>query len=541
MVFSDLSANSEKTLLEQCEHLREKCALAPDNAVFAMELAQCYVKCAEPTKAVEEFQRFMRLCDNQLRYLAPFCNLLHQYAFAAYAAQLYERYSLQYPSQASLVYNHAYYLRFAGSYHQAITQYKKALQLNISQPEEVMLNIAVIYSDHLRQATLAEQALMQALQLKPDYIPALYNLANLAEEQGDKTRAEHLFRQVITVDRRYYQAYARLADIKTFEHPQDPIILNMLLAVSDPQLSIDTKINLHFALGKAFDDCKLYADAAHHFITANNLNASTMPAYDPLVIEQQVALIMRTITPEWLTRHQLDNKVQPIFICGMFRSGSTLAEQILSQHGSITAGGEIEFFWRELKASYPEAFARIAPSALHDLSQRYIEYCKQCFGRTELLTDKRPDNYLFMGLLKALFPKAKFIYTLRNQYDNCLSIYFLRLAKDMNYANKIEHILHYYQQHELLMMHWQKMFGSDIYTLDYDALVQRPEATLQGVMRFLSLDYTPTLLAFHNAKNPVKTASVWQVRRPLYQHASGRHRYYMPYLPDLLAAQASKL
>lgn len=520
-------------LLQKRQQLQSQCAEAPNNAALALQLAQCYVRCAEPEEGVQEFQRFMRLCSQQLGYLAPFCALLQQHGFSAQAAKLYHYYCEKYPSQASLFYNQAYYLRFAGAYQQAIDTYRQALVRNISQPEEVLLNIAVIYSDHLRQEQAAEQALLQALQLKADFVPALYNLANLAEEQGDKARAETLFKRIIEVDSRYYQAYARLADVKIFEQQQDPVIQQMLLAVIDEQIDADSKINLYFALGKAFDDCRLYSQAAQYYTQANQLNAATMPVYQAAEVELQIEQIIQTITPAWLAAHQLDTKAAPVFICGMFRSGSTLAEQILAQHSKVTAGGEIEFFRRELQNNYPQRFTDVTTTELKDLAQRYLQYCQECFGATDLLTDKRPDNYLYLGVLKAIFPRAKFIFTRRNTLDNCLSVYFLRLGKAMNYANRLDHTLHYYQQHERLMAHWQQLFGSDIFTLDYDQLVKQPEATLKPLLAFLDLEYQPELLQFHCAKNAVKTASVWQVRRPLYQHASGRRHNYAAFLQQL--------
>ncbi|MBZ9612805.1 tetratricopeptide repeat-containing sulfotransferase family protein [Rheinheimera maricola] len=533
MTVSDKVKPATATLLQQRQKLLQQFAATPQSAALALQLAQCYVSCGEAEAAFDTFMRFMQLCTHQLSYLAPFCSLLHQQGFAAQAARLYAHYCAKMPDRASLFYNHAYYLRFAGQYQQAITQYQQALRLNITQPEEVLLNIAVIFSDHLRQEELAEQALLQALQLKPDYVPALYNLANLAEQQGDKVRSEALFKRIVELDSHYYQAYARLADVMTFKQPQDPVIHQMLNAVASSKIDADSKINLHFALGKAFDDCQIYSKAAAHYIEANRLNAMTMPAYQPAATEQLMQQIIQTITPGWLKLHQLDSSAAPIFICGMFRSGSTLAEQILAQHSKVTAGGEIEFFHRELHCIYPLQCAGINQSVLMDLAQRYLQYCQQCFGSTEMLTDKRPDNYLYLGLLKALFPRAKFIFTRRNKPDNCLSVYFLRLGSAMNYANRLEHTIHYYQQHDLLMAHWQQMFGSDIYTLDYDQLVVQPETTLQPLLDFLGLEYQPQLLQFHQAKNAVKTASVWQVRQPLYKHASGRSSNYAAVLPEL--------
>ncbi|WP_240223526.1 tetratricopeptide repeat-containing sulfotransferase family protein [Rheinheimera hassiensis] len=523
-------SNMPEDTQHKLEILNVRLATEPTNHDIFLQRAYLYADTGNIDDALDSFGHLMQLTAHQLKYLAPFCMVLHKNGFSSQAAELYDDYCHRFPKLASLFYNHAFYLRLAGKYTAAIAQYQHALELNISEPEEVLLNIAVIYSDHLRQEDKARQALLLALQVKQDYVPALYNLANLAEERGDKIETETLFRQVLEADNKYYQAYARLADVVTFRDVSDPLIAQMQQAVTERDVVQDTRINLHYALGKAFDECGSYADAFSHFTAANKLNSTTMPAYDAMATEHKLDQITQILDHSWLSEHMLGNDAVPIFICGMFRSGSTLAEQILAQHSKVTAGGEIDFFYQQLKNIYPEQFATVSTSDLTLLANRYLEYCNERFPSANLLTDKRPDNYQYMGLLKALFPGAKFIYTKRNKIDNCLSVFFLRLGSAMNYANRLEDTLHYYQQHEKLMEHWQQMFGQDIYTLDYDQLILQPEATLKPLLAFLGLEYQPGLLHFFDAKNAVKTASVWQVRRPLYQNASGRRHNYSDFL-----------
>jgi len=513
------------------ESLVMRSAAEPENYNLQLQLAYFYSENGDADHALSCFRRVMQLTEHHLKHLAPFCAVLHKYGFSQQAASLYADYCCLFPTKASLFYNHAFYLRFAGQYSAAIAQYQHALQLNISEPEEVLLNIAVIYSDHLRQEENARQTLMSALQLKPDYVPALYNLANLAEERGDKAEAEALFRRVLDADPKYYQAYARLADVVTFNSKDDLLLTQLKRVLNEPSVAQDSRINLHYALGKAFDECGAYAEAFEQFNAANKLNSLTMPPYVPSETERQIQQIIHTLDRDWLDKHMQRNDASPIFICGMFRSGSTLAEQILAQHSQITAGGEIDFFHKHLRNIYPQQFTTVSAADLTQLASRYLEYCEQCFPAAIRLTDKRPDNYLYMGLLKALFPRAKFIYTKRNKIDNCLSVFFLRLGSAMNYANSLQDTIHYYQQHEILMSHWQQMFGQDIYTLDYDQLVMHPETTLKPLLGFLGLEYQAELLHFHTAKNAVKTASVWQVRKPLYKSASGRRHNYSDILP----------
>ncbi|HEY0922164.1 tetratricopeptide repeat-containing sulfotransferase family protein [Rheinheimera pacifica] len=536
---SKVSPNKTGVMQKQLlESLVTRSAAEPDNYNLQLQLAYFYSENGDVEHALSSFKRVMQLTGHHLKYLAPFCAVLHKNGFLLQAAGLYADYCCLFPTQASLFYNHAFYLRFAGQYTAAIAQYQHALQLNISEPEEVLLNIAVIYSDHLRQEDNARQTLMSALQLKPDYVPALYNLANLAEERGDRAEAEALFRRVLDADPKYYQAYARLADVVTFKNKDDLLITRLQRVLNEPSVVQDLRINLHYALGKAFDECGAYAEAFDHFTAANKLNSLTMPSYDPLETERKMQQIIHTLDSSWLDKHMQRNNAAPIFICGMFRSGSTLIEQILAQHSEITAGGEIDFFHRHLKNIFPQQFTTVSAADLTQLASRYLEYCEQCFPFAIRLTDKRPDNYLYIGLLKALFPCAKFIYTKRNKIDNCLSVFFLRLGSAMNYANSLQDTIHYYQQHEILMSHWQQMFCQDIYMLDYDQLVLRPETTLKPLLSFLGLEYQPELLHFHTASNAVKTASVWQVRKPLYKNASGRRHNYSDLLPAMFESDA---
>jgi hypothetical protein len=149
------------------------------------------------------------------------------------------------------------------------------------------------------------------------------------------------------------------------------------------------------------------------------------------------------------------------------------------------------------------------------------------------VTDKRPDNFLYIGLIKRLFPDAKIVHTTRDPLDNCLSIFFLHLDQQMSYALSLRDIGHYYREYRRLMSYWKSEFAGDIFDFDYDALVQDPQHQLEALCEFLGLPWSgqvPTVTARSAA---VKTASVWQVREPLYKTSSGRARHYADQLEEL--------
>jgi hypothetical protein len=149
--------------------------------------------------------------------------------------------------------------------------------------------------------------------------------------------------------------------------------------------------------------------------------------------------------------------------------------------------------------------------------------------------DKRPDNFLYIGLIKALFPDAKIVHTTRDPLDNCLAVYFLHLDSGVSYATDLMDIGHYYRAYRRLMAHWRTRYGADIIDLDYDRLVREPAAVAQPMFEALGLRWDAKFLEFHNADRPARTASVWQVREPLYQRSSGRSRHYAQQLASLRA------
>jgi hypothetical protein len=142
------------------------------------------------------------------------------------------------------------------------------------------------------------------------------------------------------------------------------------------------------------------------------------------------------------------------------------------------------------------------------------------------VTDKRPDNFLHIGLIKTLFPAAKIIHTRRDRLDNLLSLYFLHLGAGMPYALGLADAAHWHGEYERLMAHWKRLYPNDIFDIDYDALVREPEPAIRALLDFLGLDWEGQLLDFHRRSSAVKTASVWQVREPLHARSSGRWRNY---------------
>ena len=463
------------------------------------------------------------------------------------AIAAYERLLKRWPALPNSWYNLALLQRRAGRYDAALASYRQALDRGVTQPEEVHLNRSVIYSDCLRQDADAERELVAALALNPNYVPALLNLANLNEDRGRRDEALALYERLLTLDPSCHEGLARYARLRGVGGPDDPLIARLRQAIAEPGTPSEDKASLGFALGQLLDACHAYDGAWSAYLRANEHSRASVrtrgPLYDRAAHEHFIDQLIAAFSGPRIGA-VAPTSTQPIFICGMFRSGSTLAEQVLAGHTRVTAGGEISFMPNLVQtrlAPYPESMSRVSSQDLAAIAEQYLDTLARLAHGAPHVTDKRPDNFLHIGLIKTLFPDAKIVHTTRNPLDNALSVFFLHLDQSMGYALDLADIGHYYREYRRLMAHWKSLYGADILDFDYDTLVREPRPAVERLLDFCGLGWEEGCMSFERVSNSVRTASVWQVRQPLYRHASGRWRNYerqLGPLRDMLGAIA---
>jgi hypothetical protein len=458
------------------------------------------------------------------------------------AIAAYERLLGRWPELPDCWYNLAVLQRKSRRFSAALNSYQKALDRGVTKPEEVHLNRGVIYADYLRQDEAAERELMTALALNPAYVPALRNLANLHEDLGRRESAIGAYERILALDPHCLEALARYAHLKTFSLPDDPLIARLRRALAEPGASAADRASLGFALGRALDSCGAYAAAFDAYTAANRHSRESAPAgaarYDRPAEERYIDRLIAAFSGRRGALVTRASPSQPIFVCGMFRSGSTLTEQLLAGHPRVTAGGELDFvphIAQQALAPFPESIASVAPQRLESLAAGYLKSLAELFPGAAYVTDKRPDNFLYIGLIKRLFPDAKIVHTTRDPLDNCLSIFFLHLDHRMSYALDLMDIGHHYRQYLRLMAHWKALFGADILDVNYDAFVREPRPVAEQLLAFLGLEWDERCLTLPPAGRAIKTASVWQVREPLHRRSSGRAQHYAQELGALRA------
>jgi hypothetical protein len=235
-----------------------------------------------------------------------------------------------------------------------------------------------------------------------------------------------------------------------------------------------------------------------------------------------------------------------IFVVSLPRSGSTLIEQILASHDDIYGAGEVKYFSKALHklrdrfpslSKYPDMVAELRAPQYRTLADSYQQMMFKNAGDSRRVTDKLLTNYFFVGLIHLCFPNAKFINTRRDPMDTCLSTFTKLFKDDLPHSYDMGELGRYYRQYDALMKHWEKVLPKGtIKVVEYENVVEDTEKAGRELIEFIGLDWNDKLLDFHKSNRPVKTASVAQVRKPIYKTSVKRGAKYGKGLQPLIDA-----
>lgn len=475
--------------------------------------------------------------DPRLQELLNSASRLRELGKLPEAINAYKTLLSAFPALPDSWYNLGFMLKKSGEPEQALAAYDEALKRGVSDPQEVHLNKAVVYSDLLSKPDLARTELERALSIAPDYLPALINLANLEEDLGRKEEARAVYQRALSIAPFNAIALSRMAGLDRASSPEDAMIARLKEAIATGQhLPADLAL-LKFALGRLLDSCGSF-DQAYEVIEAANNHARIAAggSIAPYRLEAEFARADQAAAafsaPASRTGGLSEPEPEPVFVLGMFRSGSTLVEQILGAHSSVTPAGEIDMIPRISRGLGGMAGAHAAAPAasIREYAQAYLNRLQSKYAGARMIIDKRPDNFWHVGLIKRMFPRARIINTVRHPLDNLVSVWSLYLDASLNYSFAIEDIAGHIIAERRMMAYWSQHYPQDILTVQYENLISSPESELRRMLDFLELPYEPGCLDFHKTMPPIRTASVWQVREPLHDRSIGRWRNYETFM-----------
>ena len=379
----------------------------------------------------------------------------------------------------------------------------------------------------------------------PEFVYALERIARLLQEKGAFGKARQIIDEMRTLAPNSAAVFQLLSTERDYRFSPEEIA-RMERQTLDEALPETERIRLAFALAHAFDRAASYDQAFAHLQRGNALvNAGY--AYDR---EQTAAFVERSaavFTPEFFAAREGfgGNDERPVLIVGMPRSGTTLVEQIISSHPRAAGGGElaeIPEIVDELEDGdppYPKCIDRLDRSAAGDLARRYAGRLERVAPGAARVTDKMPVNFRHLGLIALLLPRARVVHCVRDPRDNCFSLYLLHLRAYHPYAYDLDNLVDYYRHHEALMDHWRRVTPLSIMRLRYEDLIADQEGKSRDIIAYCGLEWDDRCLRFFETERSVRTASLWQVRQPIYTSAVGRWRRYEKHLEALTEAFGS--
>jgi tetratricopeptide (TPR) repeat protein len=422
---------------------------------------------------------------------------------------------------------------------------RRAVELAPQKPE-MCSQLGSIYTEMARSDE-ARAMFEKALVIDPECHEALLGLGHLCMEHGDMDKAQALFRQALALKQDSLPARFHLAQVRKVATGDANLAALEAAeqAARDPAHPLSPKkwITLHFALGKCYDDSKQYDQAFPHFLEGCRLKRATYH-YDANEVTQHFDSIMRTFDPHTIERLRGagDASKVPIFVLGMPRSGTTLTEQILASHPDVHGAGELPDLLAIAQrpvngVGFPENILALNPAQLTAWGADYVAGLRLHAPKAKHITDKMPANFFAIGLIHLMLPHAKIIHVNRNPVDTCLSCFTRLFNRKQNQTYDLAELGRYYVDYARLMNHWRTVLPADAFIdVQYEAIVADPEAQARRLLDYCGLEWNAACLDFHKHQRSIRTASVTQVRQPVYQSSVERWRHYEKHLGPLLEA-----
>lgn len=471
--------------------------------------------------------------------------------------------------------------RRLGKLDQAILCGKAAAKLEPESPEP-HYNLGLVYTD-LRETSKAITAYRRAVKINSKHGLAWNNLGSALEQQGNKKSALSAYEKAVVINPMhaeaqnnqgaiysemgrldeartsfhaairakpdFVEAHYNLSSLKTYTQ-DDPhlAMLEQVFARRD-SLTIEARIRYAFAIGKALDDIGRYDQAFAAYEEGNRLQHSILPINEERA-DALVADILKVFSPDFFEERktwvgEVDKKHIPIFIVGMPRSGTTLLEQILSTHRSVYGAGELIDLNNAIQAvtgsvdgkPFANEVIHLSEENIREIGKNYLEKVWKLSPKSHFITDKMPANFFYLGLIHLALPNAKIIHAMRDPMDSCFSCYSRLFNDTMEFAYDLNALGRYYRRYITLMRHWHSVLPKNtILDLSYEEMVADTEGQARRVLDFVGLPWDEKCLDFHKNDRLVKTASVAQVRKPIYKTSVARWKHFKKHLQPLLSA-----
>ncbi len=424
---------------------------------------------------------------------------------------------------------------------EALAAYRNAAAAAAGDPIRLQeLGVALREAGDVEEA---ERCHRRALELAPDSPQAENGFANMLAMEGALAAAERHYRRALALKPDYAGAFHNMVDVVRLT-PADPLWPGLMaLGERAGSLPPEAALPLQFTLGRVWDSQGDYPRAFRHFQEGNRLKRAGLN-YD----EARQARFFRDFIAAYpaITAAGGSGDERPVFIVGMPRSGTSLVEQILASHPAVHGAGETHALRDCLREELPpdagdyrlpRQLPQLNDAALGRVAARYGRYLDEIAPGAQRVTNKLPGNMVFVGLIRLLFPRARIIHCVRDPLDTCLSCYTKLFTAGHPFSYELKELGRFHRMYQGLMAGWRGLLPQDaMLEVVYEELVADVEAGARRLVEHCGLPWDPACLSFHSAARPVRTASLAQVRQPIYSSSMGRWKKYEKELAPLKEA-----
>jgi tetratricopeptide (TPR) repeat protein len=566
----------QKNLDDAEKYQNQALAIEPQCLAALNNLGSIFRDQEDKDKAIEYYRKVIAINPNHSESVNNLgAVLIEQENFDEAINTLAQAIQLN-PNYAEAHCNIAHALIGLEKFDQALKGLAKAISLKEDYADAYIGQARV--QQELNQPENAEASVKRAIELEPDNADAFALLGELSIESNNLDIAKSSFKKAVKLDKENDRALIGLGTLKmqTGDTGEAEIFFNQVLAIKPDNilarisitqarktiageenfLALEAQIPeldsmrtskampLHFALGKCYDDLKMDKKAFPHFMKGCEIKRSKVD-YDADVQEKQTQSIIDFFTKEKLNSltGSGNKSTSPIFILGMPRSGTTLTEQIISSHASVFGAGELPYLLKLANNSlgdgsaigYPDSMKELSKRHLTALGDQYIAQVQSLAPDAKKITDKMPANFFCVGLIHLMLPNAKIIHIRRNPMDTSLSGFTKLFNNGQSHSYDLAELGRYYCNYDRLMKHWHSVIpGNNFMEIQYEDLVAHTEEKTRQLISFVDLKWDAACLNFQDNKRAVRTASIAQVRKPIYQSSVAKWKRYAEHLGPLL-------
>lgn len=428
---------------------------------------------------------------------------------------------------------------YMSRYNDATEDLKRVVEL---QPGNIEALDALAYANEKTGHIDEAKALYtKVLSLNDKNVNAFVNLGRVNSVLGNNEEAIELYRRSIVVNPNNARAYLFYSRLVKFT-PEDPYILPLMEQIyTQRKLHDRGHVQLCFALSKAYEDIGRYDESFAILKEGNDLQKKLVN-YNILGLVQLVQYVMDGFEKsprQYFPDEFPEDDIQPIFILGMPRSGTSLVEQIVSSHSKVHGAGELDkvrqlVYEMIFKNNQVRVFNSEERKRFHD---QYLGYLRSLNSSEKIIIDKMPQNFLYIGYILSAFPRAKIIHLNRDPIAVCWSMYKRYFpASGMNFTYDLSDLATYQQLHDKLMRFWHRQYPGLICEIRYENLTENQEEETRNLLDYCGLEFEMSCLEFYKTARNVKTASLGQVRSQIYTGSSQSWRKFEAHLQPLITA-----